>query len=153
MSLSSETNDVNEAMEANADEAPLLSDDGRKFLDGKINAEVYAEMVHRAAAAHARLELSTYLKERRRVRRGTVLTILVGAATAYAILGVVTLGSKDNVALSALAFSTAGLTLVISAFYRWFRDDHDHHEGDRMVGSFLDSTMIRERHGSRQDDA
>jgi hypothetical protein len=96
-----------------AGEVPLLSDDGRSFLDGKIDAEVYIENSTRDAAEHAKRDLSIYLRQRRRHRSG-LLVVLAIAAVAYGVLGIVSLATKGQGGFSAIALSTSFAAILVT---------------------------------------
>lgn len=105
-------------------EAPLLSEDGRDFLAGKINADKYVGMARDVAAARARRDLYYQMRERRHTRKSVALIGLFLVAISYTALGVVTLvSSPKGLGLTLAAFVTAGLTGLAAFAYRLYRGD------------------------------
>jgi hypothetical protein len=121
MSAPNRTDQPDSENEDTANVTPLLSDDGRDFLDGTIGADKYLELVRHTAAANAKQALSHRVEERR-VRRMSRTLIFASATVAYAILGGVTLASKNNMALSIVAFGTAALGALAAFRSGWHRD-------------------------------
>lgn len=122
MVLPDNRNSAGGVLDEQTAEAPLLSDEGKKFLDGEIDAEEYVADARRLAVARARLELALYLAQQRRRRlRVTAFTFLILTSVAYLILGIATvLGaarSSDSAFVSIVAFSTAGVTVVVTILY------------------------------------
>jgi hypothetical protein len=125
--IPNQTRQSNHPEDDATNEAPLLSDDGRDFLDGKIDADEYVGMARDIAAARARQDLyDYYLRYRRRRRRTTALVGFSLATIAYAILGVATIVSGQGGALSVAAFITAGVAGLGAVSYGLYRDGGEH---------------------------
>jgi hypothetical protein len=118
MALSNQAKRANRPQDDTTSEAPLLSDDGRNFLAGKIGADEYVGMARDVAAAQARKDFNYRLRERRIHMRKTGLVGLLAVTIAYVILGLVTLLSAGKgIALPIAAFITGGFTGLVALSY------------------------------------
>jgi hypothetical protein len=94
---------------------PLLSPDGRDFLDGRINAQEYIEIARRDAAIQAQREFQVDVKPKS--LRDSSSPIFVVAAFAYILYGV-SLIFSHNLAIGLLAIATAAILAPIGAGFR-----------------------------------
>lgn len=123
MALPSKEGEVPGVGEASTSEAPLLSDDGRDFLSGKMAADKYVDATRNAAAEHATRDFDKLFRERLRQGRGGIIIGLSGATLAYAALGLVTLVSKrTSTAFSVVVLTTAAFAALIALSYSRHRD-------------------------------
>jgi hypothetical protein len=125
-----------------ADETPLLSDTGREFLDGKVDAEAYVERARDVAVHKVRQEMyQTIVGQRRRFRRRIALGGLIIAIIGYALLGVATsFSSKDHGNVAIIAFGTASVIAIFVVAYGWNggRDGSDSGDRDRSFRGLID---------------
>jgi hypothetical protein len=101
--------------EAKEDIIPLLSDDAKGFLDGKIDALRYVQVTRRTTTDEARREFygpSAYPRLRR-----LSSSIFFFAAVAYAGLGAAL--ASSNVQGSFIAFATAGISALVGLRFRY----------------------------------
>ncbi len=117
MTISSRTNRSDNLQEDSTNVAPLLSEDGRDFLDGRINAEKYVTSARYTAALQARRDV--YTRTRRHSGLVRIFAFALGTL-AYAALGIVTLTSEKNASTAIIAFATSGISLITAllAYHR-----------------------------------
>lgn len=119
------------------EDVPLLSEDGRKFVDGNIDAEDYIQSARRKATEIAERDLDRHLPQRRPLRL-SVLIVLIIAALAYAVLGVVSFGSRGNESVGPVALITSGCVIVAAVLTRYL--DGGKHRGT-MMSSHLSQVL------------
>jgi hypothetical protein len=94
--------------------SPLLSEEGKDFLAGRINAKQYVEKARRDAAIQARREFDVNVA--RRSYRRTTSPILFLAALVYAIFGITYL-ALGHLAVGIGAVITAAILGSVSGWF------------------------------------
>jgi len=124
------------------EDVPLLSEDGRQFVDGEINAEDYIKIAWRAASELAERDLDRHLPYRR-LRLG-VQVVLAIVGIAYAILGIVSFTSTSNQGIGSVALGTSGAAIIAAALTRYIDRNGDRNQ--RMLTSDSVNRVIAQSH-------
>ena len=114
MPLSSDTRRPDRTPDDGDELTPLVTDEARGFLEGRISAEDYSEFVRLHAAREAGLDAaSDYPHPTRLVieNRAIILVAILGVAI-YAVVGAVLSSNKDSGLTLIVALSAAVIGLI-----------------------------------------
>jgi hypothetical protein len=118
MPLSSDTRRPDRTPEGGSELTPLVTDEARGFLEGKISVEDYSELVRRHAADEARLDAaSSYLRPARMLQNRSVILLAVLGVAIYAVIGAILSSNKESglALIAALSAAVIGAITGISS--------------------------------------
>jgi hypothetical protein len=125
MPLSSDTKRPDRKRDEGSELTPLVTDEARGFLEGRISAEAYSEFVRRHAAREAGRDTSSYLlRQAARVAESHNIARLAAVVIAsYAIVGAVLSSNKESgwSLVAALGAGVIGGATVMVVYESWLR--------------------------------